>query len=487
MGSIYARGESLWLKYRSRSGKVLRKPSGYRKGQEADARAVLVEVERQVAAEVADEAATVRWPTVVAPEPEAAPTTVAASGQLTVREYGEEWIKRRRGQVATVDNEESRLVLHVYPLIGDMAIADVRPRHIRDLVNALKQKKSEAKKSRGTLAPRTVRHIYALLRRFFKSAVIDEHIAASPVLVEKGTLPKNVDKDPAWRSTAIFERNEVVALISDARISHHRRVIYALEGLAGVRHGEAAGLRWCDYDDGCEPLGKLVISRSYEKDGTKTQMTREIPVHPTLATILETWKGSGWKRKYKRQPTAEDLIVPTESFESRRAPDTLKKLKKDLATLKLRARRGHDLRRTFITLAQVDGARRDVLKPLTHPGEVDIVGLYTSFPWPTVCAEVAKLRVFLPGDDEAGGSGTGASDPADESGEETNGLAAAATVPTVPRHTPGHRVECAQEFSSTFEPLPGFEPGTYGLRRAPAYLHRFDSAPLYLTTTTLVT
>jgi hypothetical protein len=49
---------------------------------------------------------------------------------------------------------------------------------------------------------------------------------------------------------------------------------------------------------------------------------------------------------------------------------------------------------------QVDGARRDILKPLTHPGETDIVGLYTSFPWPTICAEVAKLKVELP--DEAG-------------------------------------------------------------------------------------
>src|SRR6185436_2678451 len=107
-----------------------------------------------------------------------------------------------------------------------------------------------------------------------------------------------------------------------------------------------------------------------------------------------------------------DLIVPTQAFEPRRAADTLKKLKGDLVELGLRNRRGHDLRRTFITLAQVDGARRDVLKPLTHPGEVDIVGLYTSFPWPTVCAEVAKLRVFLPDEGESGGSagGTGGSD-----------------------------------------------------------------------------
>jgi hypothetical protein len=113
--------------------------------------------------------------------------------------------------VATVDDEESRLRLHVFPLIGHMPVAGVRPRHIRDLVSALKQKTSDATKCKGQkLAPRTVRHIYGLLRRMFKSAVIDEHITASPVTVERGVLPKNVDKDPAWRSTAIFDRSEVV-------------------------------------------------------------------------------------------------------------------------------------------------------------------------------------------------------------------------------------------------------------------------------------
>lgn len=70
-------------------------------------------------------------------------------------------------------------------------------------------------------------------------------------------LPKNVDKDPAWRTTAIFTRAEVVSLISDVRIPEPRRILHALKGLAALRHGEAAGLRWRDYDATVEPLGKL--------------------------------------------------------------------------------------------------------------------------------------------------------------------------------------------------------------------------------------
>jgi hypothetical protein len=88
--------------------------------------------------------------------------------------------------------------------------------------------------------------------------------------------------------------------------------------------------------------------------------------------------------------------LPTERNQIRKPADTLKVFHRDLALIGLRQRRGHDLRRTFVTLARVDGGRAEVLRPLTHPGDSDIIGLYTSFPWPTICAELAKLQLPLP-------------------------------------------------------------------------------------------
>src|SRR5262245_7615672 len=58
-----------------------------------------------------------------------------------------------------------------------------------------------------------------------------------------------------------------------------------------------------------------------------------------------------------------------------------------------RARRVHDARRTFISLSLADGARRDILRWVTHGPEGDIVGLYTTLPWRARCAEVEKLRI----------------------------------------------------------------------------------------------
>jgi integrase len=59
----------------------------------------------------------------------------------------------------------------------------------------------------------------------------------------------------AWRATAIYTKVEVERLISDRLIPEDRRVLYARQGVTGLRHGEAASLRWRQYDATQEPLG----------------------------------------------------------------------------------------------------------------------------------------------------------------------------------------------------------------------------------------
>lgn len=116
--------------------------------------------------------------------------------------------------------------------------------------------------------------------------------------------------------------------------SFSARTSYALKGLAGLRHGEAAGLRWSHYDEQAEPLGALNLAK------TKTQVPRRVPVHPTLARVLAEWKLAGWERTYGRMPTPDDLIVPTRNMTERTAQETPKQLHEELDMLGLRRRRG---------------------------------------------------------------------------------------------------------------------------------------------------
>src|SRR5262245_56422801 len=83
-----------------------------------------------------------------------------------------------------------------------------------------------------------------------------------------------VDADPAWRATAVFTRTEAETVISDERVPEDRRAAYALLFLAGVRFGEAAALRWRDYDAAAEPLGRLHVAQSYNTKTRRVKSTK---------------------------------------------------------------------------------------------------------------------------------------------------------------------------------------------------------------------
>ncbi|MGC4120497.1 MAG: tyrosine-type recombinase/integrase [Myxococcales bacterium] len=337
--------------------------------------------------------------------------------RLTLKQYGKRWLRERKRQGLAIAGQDGIVLrLHVFPELGDMPLAEIRPHHIRDLVRKLRLKPSE---KGGTLAPRTVRRVYGTLHVLLHDAVADELLVANPCVLKRHELPKNIDKDPTWRPSAVFLREEVEMLLSNAAIPFDRRVLYGLLFLTGIRFGEAAALHWCDIDLNAEPLGRLLVHRSYSfrtksEKPTKTQQPREVPIHPALRRILEEWR-SGWKATFGREVEPSDLVLPQcgrlylrsegdphraitkmHGRGHRNTNRSLRRLREDLDRVGLRHRRVHDTRRTFVSLTQADGARKDVLRWVTHGPTGDIMDLYTTLPWHAVCAEVAKLRLTEP-------------------------------------------------------------------------------------------
>src|ERR1043166_4967349 len=332
---------------------------------------------------------------------EAVAAATPDSGPLTVRRWAKRWLELRRAQgVASVADEETHLEAHVLPVIGEQLLNEVRPRHLVELFGALRRK-PVARGSSGTLSPKYVYNIYGTVGSMFRDAKLEDVLLGdSPCILKKRQLGENVDKDPEWRPTAKYSRDELELLISGPEIPPDRQVLYALEGLGALRHGEAAGLRWRHYLADQQPLGRLIVATSYNKGRTKTKQVRFMPVHAPLAAVLAEWKLGGWPALMGRAPEPDDLVVPMPA--SARIPlgkmrtknDSYKRLKADLEALQLRPRRGHDLRRTMISLAQDEGARKDILKMGTHGrSRRDAIDDYTSLEWETLCREVAKLQV----------------------------------------------------------------------------------------------
>lgn len=312
-------------------------------------------------------------------------------GALTVERWVRTWLRRR--DVADVENDRIRLALHVLPVIGAMRLEDVRPRHLVEVVERLR---------RAERAPRTIRNVYSVTKALFRDARIADVCESDPCILTHRQLGRIRDAKPGWRDSAVYGRAELVALLSDPRIPEDRRVSYGVLGLAGLRTGEMAGLRWASVQAG-EPLGRLVVSTSYDRGRTKTGEERWAPIHPTLAAMLAEWRLAGWARVFDRAPVPADLVLPVPPARNRgprRKVGALRtkkwvwwRLQHDLQVLGLRARRVHDLRRSFISLAVSDGADERLLRRGTHAAPRHVMGLYLSPEWEALCREVGRLRL----------------------------------------------------------------------------------------------
>jgi integrase len=386
-GSVYRKGPSLYIRARVfGKWKSIRTP--YVPGQEAEARDFLRETRRRALAAG-------RGGSRVEP--------------ATVKSYAEEWLKRRRDMPdkRDVGHDAGRLRKHVLPHIGSKRLKDLLPGEIRDVVDRARKL---------GLAPKTVRNVYATIRMMMNDAVVDGLLlpGENPCVLTRSHLPPNRDKNPRWRGTAVFDRSEIGMLVSDPRIAEDRRVYYSVLYFTGMRLGEASGLRIEDYEPSVEPLARILVSRSYDYDWTKTGVERSVPVHPELQRILKAWVDEGWEKFSGRVPKADDLMFPTPRRESRAlvcedgrrrgakyvAAGSIRNKKfvrtwflKDLAALGLRHRRVHDFRRSMISHARSDGADRETVEKISHQGAKDVLDMYTTLEWKRLCEELGKLAV----------------------------------------------------------------------------------------------
>lgn len=379
--SIFRRGTKLYAKIKDVSGKWQQVATGFAVGEEDAARRWLDGQRHQV---------------------EAAIAAGATTGPLTVAGYAKPWLQERRDLGLDWTNDETRLRLHVLPVIGHVPIANIHASHLVALVMGLRKA--------GGHGPRTIRNIYSVIAALLRDAELAGLIDRAPTKLTSYQLGPVHDVDPERRGDAVFTAPEVEQLISSPVVPPDRRVVYALGALAGLRHGEIAGLRWHRYETAREPLGMLVIATSYNKGRTKTGAVRRMPVHPELAAVLGRWWLAGWAQLIGRAPTPDDLIVPLEhdapKKQARANPraggmrnknDSRKRWLLDLAELGLRHRRGHDLRATFITLAEEGGADPAIISRLTHTGVGrDAYAGYSRPQWETYCREVAKLQIRQP-------------------------------------------------------------------------------------------
>ena len=163
---------------------------------------------------------------------------------------------------------------HIEPLIGHLALGQVKPSDITRVLLHL-EKLGRAASTR--------RNAYAALRSAFDDAVIDGLLAASPVL--------RVKRPRATHTKAkSLEPEQVARLLHGARDLRYAKVLRLILG-TGLRRGEALALRWADVRlNRCELWIKGSLTRRGRElvvSDAKTQRSRRVvSLSPAMVRLI---------------------------------------------------------------------------------------------------------------------------------------------------------------------------------------------------------
>ena len=319
------------------------------------------------------------------------------SGRITVDSWGEEWL-RGRHDVITVDDDRARLKKHVAPMIGKKRVEDVESRDVLGVLNSVRRKKN---RSGQPLSETTVKHVYTTMSTMFADALQEGIIFSNPCAdLRRSQRPRRPKRAHTQRQYHTQEQLE--ALISDERIPWDRRVFYAFRYFTGTRPSEAIGVCWEDYDASVTPLGRIHLFRQWHTEkltytglkGKRNEpgIPRDIPVHPTLASMLASWKIEGFPKFFGRFPRPEDPIVPSRRDKHRSIRHSLRRFKEDCVRIGVPPLTQHESRNTFVTLAAAGGAPEAWIERITHNASGGVLSGYQVNDWQAMCDAVLCIR-----------------------------------------------------------------------------------------------
>ena len=205
---------------------------------------------------------------------------------VTVGEYSEEWLQRKR-KVKQTTLVSYKLYVHSYivPFLGKRRVIDVTPNDVQALLDKNKEK-----------AKKTLIEVKATLTQIMDYAINDKIIEDNPCKDKDIDIPS--DTETVRDALPIDQFNDIIEHLGD--LLPEDRVFLATYMYTGVRRGEGIALCWDDIDFDKKEI-HIIRNATFPGTNVATITTpktnagkRVIPLDPNLESILAPHRSSGY-------------------------------------------------------------------------------------------------------------------------------------------------------------------------------------------------
>jgi integrase len=291
-----------------------------------------------------------------------------AAGRVRFAEHAERWLAARNDEATTAARDASIMHNHVIPRWGTLPVNAIEHMAVQEWVTELG----------GTHSRATVAEAFRLCSAVMRSAVRNRMLAHNPC--EDVRLPR---RRKVAGTDRLITRDEFLNQLLPVVTPDRYRVLVGLAGGAGLRWGEAAGLRWdaVDLEAGTLRVERVMVEVAghiTDKPYPKSKAGRRtVPLPAFLVELLQTHRDT-----YDPGPEGEITTnadgrpaLWRSSFSKRVLKPALQRAGLDTAV------RFHDLRHCYATWLIDDGCPINVVKTVMgHEQASTTLDRYTHTP-----------------------------------------------------------------------------------------------------------
>jgi integrase len=304
---------------------------------------------------------------------------VGQAGQ-TVEQFCARWLEtvmRTRLRPRSFERYEGLVRLHIVPVLGSVALAELTPQHIAGAYASLLRPKRmtirHARSSRTVtraMSAESVRYLHAVLHGALQQAVNWRIIADNPAT--RVTLPAKGEDEMTPLSP------DQARSLLDAIRGHPLEALFTLALATGMRQGELLALRWSDIEG-----DRLHVRHTLARMGGRwwlgepktPQSRRTIALTTATVDVLRAHRVRQAEILFAigHRITDEDLIFTTDAGDPLHGRHvTQRHLRPILKDAGLPTIRFHDLRHTYATLQLAAGTSDKLVAEVLGHKDVQI-------------------------------------------------------------------------------------------------------------------